>query len=107
MSKKDIYTVQINQYRCVDGVIFNWNTTSINKKYHSIFTRQYGADIIENFSDSSFYAIPERNDYHGIPTVKMNVMVRKNGKLVSYKELKDIYPKTYDKILNLRNTHWS
>ena len=28
-------------------------------------------------------------------------------KEIAYKELKDIYPKTYDKILNLRNTHWS
>lgn len=103
---KDIYTVQINQYRCVNGVIFNWNMSSAKRRYSSIFTQQYSVEYIEK-EESNFYAIPERNDYEGLPTVKMNVMVRKNGKLVSYKELKDIYPSVYNKILNLRNTHWS
>ena len=102
---KDIYTVQINQYRCHNGVIYNWNNINSNT-YTSIFTQQYSVEYIEK-EESNFYAIPERNDYEGIPTVKMNVMVRKNGKLVSYKELKDIYPSVYNKILNLRNTHWS
>lgn len=106
MIKKNIYTVQINQYRCVDGVIFNWNRNNY-RNYSSIFTRQYDAEVIENFNESAFFAIPERNDYNGIPTVKMNVMVRKNGKLISYKDLKDNYPSTYEKILNLRSTHWS
>lgn len=97
---KDTYTVQINQYRCHNGKISSWNEVE-GVTFNSIYIGQkplgYLPDLI----------IQERNNYNGIPTVKMNVMVRKNGKLVSYKELKDIYPSAYDKILSLRNTHWS
>ena len=90
MSKSDVYIINIREY--------SEDTKELFQVYKA------------TLRDSNFkpykhkQVIPPKR----LETVKLNIMVFKNGKLISYKDLKDVYPHAYTYIKDqVKDSHYA
>lgn len=89
MSKSDVYTVNVREYSADTKELFQVSKATLKDPDFEPYLRKQ--------------VIPKR-----LETVKLNIMVFKNGKLISYKDLKNVYPNVYTYIKDqIKNSHYA